>query len=65
MTDSLFYFLLDANECENGNPCHHVCNNVSGSFQCDCFDGFVLSADNVTCTRMSISRADILTDVFK
>ena len=41
----------DINECDNGVPCHQVCNNVPGSFGCSCNNGFQLDTDNITCIR--------------
>ena len=43
---------LDINECSEMEPCHQVCSNTIGSFDCACFDGFTFSSDNETCIRM-------------
>ena len=41
---------VDINECEGYNDCHQICTNTEGSYYCSCDNGFVLAADNRTCT---------------
>ncbi|KAF4522914.1 hypothetical protein B566_EDAN012072 [Ephemera danica] len=42
---------VDVNECEEGTAdCEQVCENEAGGYQCGCRPGFVLQADNRTCT---------------
>ncbi|XP_071101797.1 fibrillin-1-like [Haliotis cracherodii] len=38
----------DINECDQ-NVCSQGCNNTDGSFVCTCLDGYLLTADKVTC----------------
>jgi hypothetical protein len=38
----------DVNECSR-NPCHQLCVNTRGSFECDCMSGFELQPDEKTC----------------
>lgn len=41
---------LDQNECaaEKGG-CEQICENSEGSFYCDCEEGYILSADLLSC----------------
>ncbi|XP_072305026.1 fibulin-2-like [Eucyclogobius newberryi] len=41
----------DMDECliYEGRICHHKCVNTPGSFRCECFPGFTLQYDAVTC----------------
>ena len=43
--------LLDINECNGNHGCHHFCVNIIGSYKCDCFLGYTLDNDNVSCIR--------------
>ena len=40
---------LDINECEDGHSCSQICNNLIGSFKCECRGGFLLQADEKEC----------------
>ncbi|XP_052261803.1 uncharacterized protein LOC127865824 isoform X1 [Dreissena polymorpha] len=42
---------LDLNECNDTSTynCDHICNNLDGSYNCSCYDGYILSNDNHTC----------------
>ena len=47
----LFSYTIDIDECD-GIPCHHICHNTSGSYQCCCYDGYQLDGsdnDNWVC----------------
>lgn len=51
----LLYLLLpivDTPECSQPGKggCSQVCNEVPGSYYCSCLPGYVLAADNKTCT---------------
>ena len=40
----------DIDECAlDTDGCEQDCINTPGSFQCDCFEGFLLNEDNITC----------------
>ena len=40
----------DIDECAlDTDGCEQDCINTPGSFQCDCFEGFLLSDDNISC----------------
>ena len=42
--------ITDIIECEDANGgCSQECNNEIGSFNCSCFEGYYLLADNSTC----------------
>ncbi|KAK7476341.1 hypothetical protein BaRGS_00032400 [Batillaria attramentaria] len=42
---------VDHDECGDGNRiCTQVCNNTEGGFQCSCYTGFTLNADQRTCS---------------
>ena len=44
----------DVDECAEGlDGCDHNCTNTVGSYYCSCMDGYVLEADNHTCTGNS------------
>ena len=51
-------FLLcisDVNECEEENGgCEQICENTVGSYECSCNQGYLLAADDKTCTGNSI-----------
>ena len=34
------------------NVCNQICTNTNGSFSCECFDGYQLSDDFMTCVAM-------------
>ena len=44
-----YYIYLDINECEDGHSCSQICNNLIGSFKCECRSGFLLQADEKEC----------------
>ena len=40
----------DVDECTVGNGgCEQVCNNIQGSFLCDCHQGYLLNIDGFSC----------------
>ena len=40
----------DINECSNSNGgCEHECQNLPGSFQCQCNAGYELEINNFNC----------------
>ena len=44
---------LDVDECQTNNGgCAQMCANAHGSFQCSCDIGYILAADNFSCTGM-------------
>ena len=57
-----YVFLSDINECANDstdgsavgsqNGCSQICTNTNGSFYCECFSGYELSDDFMTCVGM-------------
>ena len=40
-----------ADVCSQGNTCQHICVNKGDSYTCQCRMGFVLNADQRTCSR--------------
>ncbi|XP_040007994.1 fibulin-2-like isoform X2 [Xiphias gladius] len=52
----------DMDECliYQGNVCHHRCVNTPGSFRCECFPGYVLQQDAVTCTQETLDEENRL-----
>lgn len=49
------YSVSDIDECTTSDPeymndCVHICNNIEGSYECLCFDGYVLAEDGRNCT---------------
>ena len=51
---------LDINECEDGHSCSQICNNLIGSFKCECRSGFLLQADEKECLGRFIYTHNIL-----
>uniref|UniRef100_A0A8C6UAI8 Fibulin 2 n=1 Tax=Neogobius melanostomus TaxID=47308 RepID=A0A8C6UAI8_9GOBI len=52
----------DMDECliYEGSICHHKCVNTLGSFRCECFPGYVLQDDAVTCrTQCKLLYAEV------
>ena len=42
---------LDIDECEETTDgCEQTCNNIEGSFECLCEDGYLLDVDGKQCT---------------
>ncbi|XP_040915678.1 fibulin-2-like [Toxotes jaculatrix] len=48
----------DVDECQidEGNICHHKCINTPGSYRCECFPGYVLQEDAITCTQETVDE---------
>ena len=42
-------YLSDIDECGIENNCSQICNNVDGSYFCECKTGYALSTDGFTC----------------
>ena len=50
MDASIFFLLLDINECTAGSSsCHQNCHNAVGSYACSCYSGYRLNSDGVSC----------------
>lgn len=42
---------LDTDTCKNHNlTCEYTCDNLSGSFECICKNGFELETNGINCT---------------
>lgn len=53
-------FLSDINECaSDSNLCNQRCNNVMGSFQCSCDEGYSLANDRKTCMDINECILDL------
>ncbi|XP_059143588.1 uncharacterized protein LOC131930938 [Physella acuta] len=40
----------DINECEYGNkPCSQICENLEGTYECSCYNGYKLDSDGISC----------------
>ncbi|KAM3618612.1 uncharacterized protein V6R79_022486 [Siganus canaliculatus] len=52
----------DVDECQisEGNICHHQCVNTPGSFRCECFPGYVLQEDAVTCAQETVDAENVV-----
>ncbi|KAM4610007.1 fibulin-2-like [Polymixia lowei] len=52
----------DMDEClvYQGNLCHHSCINTPGSFRCECFPGYSLQEDAVTCAQETVDEENRL-----
>ena len=47
---SIIILSTDYNECVNNNGgCDQICINTIPGHHCDCYDGFTLDSDNITC----------------
>lgn len=43
------------NECELGtHNCTQICNDLIGSYSCDCITGYVLASNKLTCSSKPI-----------
>ena len=45
-----FVTFSDINECLGNNGCDQTCSNVDGSYTCSCRKGYLLQADDRSCT---------------
>ena len=46
-----YFVVVDIDECQTDNDgCTQVCENIIGSYQCSCWDGYELNDDNYMCT---------------
>ena len=47
---------VDVDECQNGggHNCSQLCENIRGSFECKCNDGYFLDDDDANCTGMCV-----------
>lgn len=52
----------DIDEClkYEGNICHHICVNTPGSFRCECFPGYMLQEDGVTCAKGNAKTTNLV-----
>ena len=53
---------VDIDECANItlNICEQRCINIPGDFMCDCYSGFELNDDGITCSgKLSIKHNDL------
>ena len=46
---TLYFQLLDVDECLTASTCEQICTNTDGSFVCGCFAGYRLMADTGNC----------------
>ena len=51
MNDYRPYLSPDINECSDATICAQLCRNTLGSYTCSCISGYVLNANNMTCTK--------------
>ena len=50
----VFFLNLDINECQGQNTCDpksSVCENLEGTYWCNCLPGFIMSSDGKRCIR--------------
>ena len=65
---SLFFLLLDTDECDTNNPLHTCdedygwCENEPGSYHCQCSEGFLL--DNLDGQGDCVGRLDLIQNRF-
>lgn len=59
--------IKDVDECEDDTDnCSQICNNIAGSFQCDCQSGYDLQLDGVTCLgKFSIKSSTLEINLFQ
>ena len=48
---------ISADFCPQGHNCQHICVNNVNSYTCQCRTGFMLNADQKTCSRKNIAIA--------
>ena len=48
----LYYSIhADINECTEGvDECEHMCMNTNGSYNCSCFENYILADNGKSCT---------------
>ncbi len=50
------YFLFSGSDaCAQGHDCQHICINSGDSYNCKCRVGYVLNADQKTCSRKDLA----------
>ena len=42
---------VDIDECLGNHGCQQVCDNLAGSYKCNCVLGYILNDDLVSCKR--------------
>ena len=58
-------WFVDVNECLTDNgECEQRCDNIDGSYQCSCWNGFELTSDNNTCTGMKMAMQCIANIIY-
>ena len=61
---SVHCYCLDIDECAQGTDgCHQICENLEGSFQCNCSVGLELDVDDMTCIGKLIIEHDVLVPI--
>ena len=50
----LLSFQLDIDVCNETHNCSQICTKTNGSFICECYSGYLLDTDGVTCNGMHI-----------
>uniref|UniRef100_A0A3P9I0T0 Fibulin 2 n=1 Tax=Oryzias latipes TaxID=8090 RepID=A0A3P9I0T0_ORYLA len=55
----------DMDECliYKGRICHHSCVNTPGSYRCECFPGYVLQEDAITCAQDLVEEENRLKEI--
>lgn len=57
MTTDHTFLSPDINECSDATKCAQLCRNTLGSYTCSCISGYVLNANNMTCTKSGAPEA--------
>ena len=47
-------FFTGSDPCSQGHSCQHICVNSGDSYTCKCREGYTLSTDRKTCSRMNL-----------
>lgn len=58
------YFFPGSDACAQGHTCQHICINNGDSYNCKCQMGYVLNADQKTCSRKDFCLVFLMTFFF-
>lgn len=52
----VFYYctFIDINECNSYHECEQICQNLPGTFECACEEGYFLQVDGKQCAGSRI-----------
>ena len=48
-------FISGLDICDHGHDCQHICDANGDSYFCKCYEGYMLNADQKTCSRKNLN----------